>query len=176
MGLNLLAWAALGYFVGAIPSAALVVRLLGSPGDNARHARRIAVVAFALDVVKGAALVWLASQLAWTAYATSAAGIMAVVGQSWSFWTPKRGGTGMPVAIGALAVTVPLALFVGAAAGALAFALFRRPVIAALIGAAITPLASALLHYPSAAVLLALGAALVVCLRTASRNRHASDP
>lgn len=167
MGLNLLAWAALGYFVGAIPSAAVVARLLGPPHANPRRA---AVAAFALDVAKGALLVWLASQLAWSAYAVAAAGIMAVVGQSWPFWTPKRGGTGIPVAVGAWAVIVPLALLVGLLAGAIVLAVSRRPAIAALVAASLTPLAAALLRYPPPAVLLALGVAIVVCVRLISQR------
>ncbi|MFN8481603.1 MAG: glycerol-3-phosphate acyltransferase [Anaerolineae bacterium] len=165
MGLNLLAWAALGYFVGALPSAILATRLPRwgqAPPSQGGPANAVAV---ALDIAKGALLAWLASQFAWSAYAVTAVGFMAVVGQGWPVWTPKRGSTGLPTAIGALAVAVPAALLVGLAAWALVFALSRRPLTATLVAASLTPLAAALLHYPAADVLLALGAALVVLMR-----------
>jgi len=127
------------YLLGSIPTAYLVgkrfygldIREFGSKSVGATNALRVlgkwpALVILLIDILKGVAAVVLArwicaefstpDQQPWAAWATSLAGIAALLGHGWSIWLGFSGGksvaTGLgvvlalswPVAFGALAV------------------------------------------------------------------------
>ncbi len=173
MGLNILAWAALAYFVGALPTDRVVARVPMGPGGPRINVARLLTAL--LDFLKGVALVWLAARYGWSAYALTAAGVAVVAGQSFPFWRGKYGDMGLWTAAGALAVAAPAALLIGALVWAVVFGGLRRSGVATLVAASITPLSAALLHYPPAAVLMALGVSLLVFASAASHRGDASD-
>lgn len=127
------------YLLGSIPTAYLVgkrfygldIREFGSKSVGATNALRVlgkwpALVILLIDILKGVAAVvlarWICSEFStpdqqpWAAWATSLAGIAALLGHGWSIWLGFAGGksvaTGLgvvlalswPVALGALAV------------------------------------------------------------------------
>ncbi len=173
MGLNLLAWAALAYFVGALPIDYIIVRLFGP--SRSHPLDKTNVLSFLIEVAKGAALAWLAAHYAWSAYGMTVAGVAVVAGASFSFWQGKRGSATLGAAVGALAVAVPLALIAVTIAWALVFVLVRQPDTVTLVAASLAPLAAALLHDPPAALLMALGVCVVVFASVALHLRHSGN-
>ena len=112
----------LSYLLGSIPSGYLVVkrrhgadiRRTGSGGTGATNVlRRAGVVAaaltFLLDLVKGAAAVWLmwrgaGGDWGWAA----AAAVAAIVGHNYPVWLGFRGGKGVAPGAGAFLMLSPL--------------------------------------------------------------------
>lgn len=110
------------YFIGAIPFAYLMPRLLagvdvrmaGSRNVGAANVLRttrthIALLVVALDIAKGAGAVWLARAAGADIGIQSAAGAAAIVGHVYPFWLKMHGGKGVAVTCGAFAVLAPLA-------------------------------------------------------------------
>lgn len=110
------------YFIGAIPFAFLVPRLVagidvrtaGSRNVGAANVLRttraaVAVAVLLLDVAKGTAAVALAAALGADIGIQSAAGAAAIVGHVYPFWLRLHGGKGVAVACGAFTVLAPMA-------------------------------------------------------------------
>lgn len=165
--LTLLAAIAVGYMLGAIPSAELAARLkgrrifdVGSGNMGAMNTARnlgiaLGVAVFVADVAKGAAATALALAMASTAglgtearlAVALAAGLAAVVGHAWSVFVGWRGGKALATIFG---VALPLYPWGGLAGLVLILALVlitRRAHLAAVL---------ALIAYPWLVALVAL--------------------
>lgn len=161
-----LALLVVAYLIGSIPTAFLLVRLLGR-GDvrkigsgnvgatNTLRAAgwRAALVVLVVDVAKGVLAVVLMRQTgagpAWSA----AAGCAAVIGHCFPVWLRFSGGKGVATAVGALALIVPAVVPVGAAVW-LALIVASRYVALASVVAALAMLPAAYwLARPAPAVL-----------------------
>ena len=165
--LTLLAAIAVGYMLGAIPSAELAARLkgrrifdVGSGNMGAMNTARnlgvaLGVAVFVADVAKGAAATALALAMASAAGLTSearfavalAAGLAAVVGHAWSIYVGWRGGKALATILG---VALPLYPWGGLAGLVVILALLlitRRAHLAAVL---------TLIAYPWLVALVAL--------------------
>jgi len=105
----------LGYLLGSIPSAYLIVKLwkkvsLIGEGDGHisataayRKAGRTAfIVTIIMDVGKGFLAIFLASLITQTDWIVLAAGLTSVIGHCWSIFLKFKGGLGATVIYGAL--------------------------------------------------------------------------
>ena len=121
-------WALFGYAMGSIPFAFLLtrgagvdVRVAGSGNVGAANVLRTsgirrAIAVMALDMVKGAATVLVATAATTGALdAVAAAGVGAVVGHIYPVWLRFHGGKGVAVAAGVFSVLTPLATVAAAA-------------------------------------------------------------
>lgn len=117
-------WAVLlGYAIGSLPSADLIARLrghdlrdsgTGNPGTaNALRVagRSTAAVILTIDMAKGAIAVMVGAGLGDTG-GSMAAGLAAIAGQVFNPWSWFRGGKGLGVAAGVIAVAWPPGLLV----------------------------------------------------------------
>jgi len=115
--------AALGYLLGSIPFAWLVVRgwravdlrRAGSGNLGAANVARTAGLAAGLlvallDIAKGAASVVMAVRMTHDSAAAAVAGFAAVVGHVYPIWLRFHGGKGAATACGVFAVLTPLAI------------------------------------------------------------------
>jgi glycerol-3-phosphate acyltransferase PlsY len=120
-------WILIGYAFGSVPFAFIVarragidVRVAGSGNVGAANVLRttgtpLGVMVMALDILKGAATVLLASAIEGTPSAMAAAGAAAVVGHIYPVWLRFHGGKGVAVAAGVFSVLAPFATVAAAA-------------------------------------------------------------
>lgn len=145
-----------GYLCGSVPFAWLAVRArtgkdlrtVGSGNVGATNASRVLGRAwfpllFGLDFAKGTLPVLVAGVLAGqqfpkadSLWIRSAAGAGAILGHLFPAWLGFRGGKGVATGAGALALLVPEACAVGAAAFVVVLALFRFVSLGSVAGAA----------------------------------------
>ena len=168
----------LGYAVGSIPFAFLVgrfatgvdLRRAGSGNLGAANALRtggvaVALTVLALDMVKGACSVLLASRLAPGEAAPALAGFAAVVGHIYPVWLRFRGGKGVATAAGAFSVLSPLALAAAAAVFVVSVWLTRYVSLGSILATlALGPLAW-WTGAPSIVVMTAVAVGLLVVFR-----------
>ena len=178
-GVELLAAAAAGYLIGAIPSGVMIGRLRGVDPRGAGSGRTgttnalrtlgpaLAVVVLLLDIGKGALAVvagsWIADALAVApAWPASTAGVAAVLGHIRSVFIGFGGGRGVATGGGAMLVVAPLAM--GAVIPVFLLVVWRtRYVSLGSIGAAVTlGLATAVLYTLDHAGLAAVVAAALI--------------
>lgn len=168
-----------GYLLGSIPSALLLVKLagrgdvrrVGSGNVGATNALRAAGWKIALpvalaDIGKGVLAVVLMRDVTADPAWIFAAGVAAVVGHCFPVWLGFSGGKGVATAGGVfLTLTLVPALIV-AALWVVLFALFRLVSLASVCAAAVFPLVVYLIRRPSPPVMLAtVVAALVIIWR-----------
>lgn len=164
----LLAAAAGGYLLGAIPFGLVLTRLaglgdiraIGSGNIGATNVLRtgrkgLAAAVLLLDSGKGAAAALTALALAPAEQAATAslvAGVAAVLGHNFPVWLRFKGGKGVATTLGVL-IAVAWPVGVGACATWLAVAaLFRYSSLAALIALAAAPGYALLFDRPDAAI------------------------
>lgn len=169
----ILAAAAIGYLLGAIPFGLLLTRLaglgdirrIGSGSIGATNVLRtgskgIAALTLALDVLKGCAAVLIGSM--WSEEAALAGGAAVVIGHLYPVWLGFRGGKGVATALGVM-IVIAWPVAIGAALLWLATAvLFRYSSLAALVAAVACAAVAGLVVDRPRAVLIALIAILVV--------------
>lgn len=164
---------AIGYLLGAIPFGILLTRLagagdlrtIGSGNIGATNVLRtgrkgLAAATLLLDLLKGAAAVWIAGAIWPGSEPYAAAG--AFVGHCWPVWLRFRGGKGVATLMGiALALHWPIAL-VFAVLWIGLLATLRISSVAGMAAAVSTPITAALTDRFDLALLL-LGLA-ILCL------------
>jgi acyl phosphate:glycerol-3-phosphate acyltransferase len=159
-----------GYIMGAIPFGFLFVKLtkgidlrdVGSGrtgGTNSLRAAGLGVgfLTFLMDVVKGAAGVWLATLIFssllsqdFLYWAKAIAGVMAVVGHNWSVFLKFGGGAGTGPNIGwSMAIWWPVGIISMIVGGLLLFGVGMASV-ASLAVAAVIPIAFAIRYFNGA--------------------------
>ena len=150
---------AASYFLGSIPTGYLLVRLFrrqdirsfGSGNIGATNVLRsggklLGAATFLLDVVKGAAAVYLGSILGLLLAPNAAvrnvqaiAALCAVLGHMFPVWLGFRGGKGVATGFGVFLVASPLAALAAIAVFALILALSRYVSLASIVSAASFP-------------------------------------
>ena len=147
------------YLLGSVPVGYVLVRLFlrqdirtqGSGNIGATNVLRsggksLGAATFALDVVKGAAAVLLASLVATTMLPAlphrnveALAALCAVIGHMFPVWLRFKGGKGVATGFGVFLVAAPLAALAAISLFALVFALSRYVSLASILGAASFP-------------------------------------
>jgi acyl phosphate:glycerol-3-phosphate acyltransferase len=177
--LTQIAMIVVGYLVGSIPFAYLLVRstgrgdirLQGSGNVGATNALRsagwkVAVLVAVLDVAKGALAVWLMGRLTANPVWITAAGVAAVIGHCFPVWLRFAGGKGVATAAGAFVMLAPLALLGVAGVWVVVLGLSRYVSLASVLSAASFPVSYYLVQRPSPAIVtLAAVASLVIIWR-----------
>lgn len=157
------------YFWGAIPVTHLVVRALrgvdlreygsGSVGpSNAAHlvGRRIAIAIGVVEVLKGAAPIWVAQAVDLEIGQQIAAGVACIVGHNWSVWIGFKGGRGMSILLGVLLAVARLELLLVTIIALFGIAFWGSVPLFLGLSAALLPMWSWLLER-SEAYILGLG-------------------
>jgi glycerol-3-phosphate acyltransferase PlsY len=167
------------YLLGSIPTAFLLVRLLGR-GDvrtvgsgnvgatNALRAAgwRAALAVLVIDVAKGALAVGVMCQATDAPAWAAAAGLAAVVGHCFPVWLSFSGGKGVATAVGAFAVLAPAALAIAAVVWLAVMVAWRYVALASVTAALTLPVVVQLLMRPPRVVLgLAVATVAVVIWR-----------
>jgi len=151
---------ALGYLLGSIPVGYLLVKMfrhedirsVGSGNIGATNVLRsggkgLGAATFLLDVVKGAAAVWLGTLLA--SYllpnlpfrdAQAIAAVSAVLGHMFPVWLRFRGGKGVATGFGVFLVAAPLGALSSIALFTVILLVTRYVSLASILGAASFPL------------------------------------
>ncbi len=184
-----LAALALGYLLGSIPFGLLLTRLagkgdirsVGSGNIGATNVLRtgsklLAAATLLLDVLKGAAAVWIAAR--YLPGTEHIAGAGALIGHLYPLWLRFRGGKGVATLLGVLAVLLPLAGIVYAVVWIGLLLLARISSVAGIAAAASAPISAALLGRSDLLPVL-IGFAILVIWKhreNIARLRAGSEP
>ena len=180
--------AVIAYLLGSIPFGYLLVRifrgedirLTGSGNIGATNVARsgakgLGITTLALDALKGALAVWLASVLAGSKYnlcgdfaqhacaqplrLMSLAALCAVLGHVFPVWLRFKGGKGVATALGVFCVLFPKAVLVSLGIFIVVVVLTRYVSLGSILGAVAFPIAAYFMQSPDA-VSLALASAI----------------
>jgi glycerol-3-phosphate acyltransferase PlsY len=178
--MNILAAAAIGYFLGSIPFGYLIARFAGA-GDirrtgsgniGATNVSRVlgfgaGIITLLFDGGKGALAVWLAGRMGHGAAGPIIfAGLAAVVGHMYPVWLGFRGGRGVATAIGAFLVIGWMAVLADLVLWVVAMLIWRYASLSSILWAAALPLAMYWLYAPGLhpPMEVSLGTAIVAFL------------
>jgi len=172
---DLLAALAIGYLLGSIPFGLIITRLggkgdvrdIGSGNIGATNVLRtgskgLAAATLILDLLKGAAAVWIAQnyfQRASGADQYAAAG--ALIGHLYPLWLKFRGGKGVATLLGILTVLMPTAALIYALVWIGLLLIVRISSVAGIAAAVSAPVSAAMLG-ASALFPMLLGFAILV--------------
>jgi glycerol-3-phosphate acyltransferase PlsY len=151
---------ALAYLLGSVPTGYLLVKLfrhedirsVGSGNIGATNVLRsggkgLGAATFLLDVLKGAAAVWLGALLASILLpkmpfrdAQALAAVCAVLGHMFPVWLHFRGGKGVATGFGVFLVAAPLAALASIALFFIVLLVTRYVSLGSILGAASFPL------------------------------------
>jgi glycerol-3-phosphate acyltransferase PlsY len=166
--------AATAYLLGSIPFAFLLarrrgidLRRAGSGNVGASNVLRtsgvsLAVLAIALDGLKGTLAVLIAERVSAVPAAPVAAGLASVVGHVYPVWLRFHGGKGVATAAGVFTVLAPAALTAAAAVFASAVVATRVISVGSVSAAVTLPIATALMDAPRLVVAGAVLAAAII--------------
>jgi len=168
---------ALGYLVGSVPFAYMLVRRrgidlreAGSGNVGAANVLRTsgpghAAIAMCLDALKGVLAVLIAQRLGGGAAVSVAAGFAAVIGHIYPVWLGFRGGKGVATAAGAFAVLAPWAMLIASGAFVVAVWATRYISVGSVVGAISLTTAAIAGDAPAPVSIGATGAALMILHR-----------
>lgn len=167
----------LAYLVGSIPFAFLLtrkrgvdLRRVGSGNVGATNVLRTAgvraaVLAMALDGIKGTIAVLAAQSISAGLAASVMAALASVVGHVYPVWLRFRGGKGVATAAGAFAVLAPVALGVATTVFVIAVAMTRFISVGSIAGAITLVVIAAVGDAPNTVAAGAAAAALIIIHR-----------
>jgi glycerol-3-phosphate acyltransferase PlsY len=171
------------YFVGSLPTAYLIVRLMtgedvrrqGSGNVGGTNALRTAgwragVAVTLIDIAKGAIPVWLTARFNPESGWVAAAMLAAVVGHCYPVWLKFRGGKGVATGFGAFLVIAPLSALAVLPVWILVLAISRWVALASMVASACFPLVLKLIDRPDVVTLVAVSAAAVLIIFRHSSN------
>jgi acyl phosphate:glycerol-3-phosphate acyltransferase len=167
----------LGYLVGSIPFAYLLsrrqgvdLRRAGSGNVGASNVLRTtgvraAVLAMALDGVKGTLAVLMAHLLSAGLVATVVAAFASVVGHVYPVWLRFRGGKGVATAAGAFAVLAPEALGIASVVFVITVIATRFISVGSIAGALTLVIVAAVSDVPEVVAIGATASTIVIIYR-----------
>ena len=167
----------LAYFLGSLPTALLVVRLVtgedvrqkGSGNVGGTNALRAAggkagVAVTGIDVAKGALSVWLMQRFNPESGWVAAAMLAVVVGHCYPVWLKFRGGKGVAAGFGAFLVIAPLSALAALVVWFLVLVVSRWVALASMVASAVFPLALKLIDSPDMVNLISVSSAAVLII------------
>ena len=169
--------AATAYLLGSIPFAFLLarrrgidLRRAGSGNVGASNVLRtggvsLAVLAMALDGLKGTLAVLIAERISAVPAAPVAAGLASVLGHVYPVWLRFHGGKGVATAAGVFTLLAPAALAAAVVVFAIAAVATRVISVGSLSAAVTLPIATALMDSPRLVVAAAALAAAIIVYR-----------
>ena len=161
------------YLVGSIPFAFLLsrrrgidLRQVGSHNVGATNVLRtsgvsVAVIAMALDAVKGALAVLLAQRLSPGPVMPVAAGLASVIGHIYPVWLRFHGGKGVATAAGVFAILTPVAVAAATGVFLVAVVVTRYISVGSIVAAFTLAVVTAMGEAPA---VVAAGAAVVAAI------------
>ncbi len=168
----------LSYFIGAVPTGLVLVRLLkgedirryGSGNIGTVNVLRVAgpataVTVLVVDILKGLAPVVLAERLVVLPWTVVACGLAAIAGHNWSVFLGFRGGKGIATSYGVLLGLSWAAALLTAAIWVVVVAITRYASLGSLLGVASVPFSLWRLHQPQEYVAFGVIAALLAIYR-----------
>lgn len=177
---------ALAYFLGSLPTAYLLVRLMtghdvrrkGSGNVGGTNALRTAgwkvgVAVTIIDMAKGAIPVWLMQRFNPESGWIAAAMLAAVVGHCYPVWLKFQGGKGVATGFGAFMVLAPLSALAAFGLWVVVLLIWRWVSLASMTASASFPLILKLIDNPDVVTLTAVSAAaILIILRHSSNIRN----
>ena len=171
------------YFLGSLPTALLLVRLMtgedirskGSGNVGGTNALRAAgwkagVAVTVIDVAKGAFAVWLMQMYNPESGWVSAAMLAVVVGHCYPVWLKFRGGKGVAAGFGAFLVIAPLSALAALGVWFVVLVVSRWVAMASMVASAVFPMAIKLIDEPDLVTLISVSAAAVLIIFRHSSN------
>jgi acyl phosphate:glycerol-3-phosphate acyltransferase len=186
---------AVAYLLGSIPFGYLLVRIfrgedirqtgsgnIGATNVARSGAKGLGIATLALDALKGAFAVWLASLIAGSKYnlcgdfvqhpcapalrLMSLAALCAVLGHVFPVWLRFKGGKGVATALGVFCVLFPKAILVALAIFILVVVITRYVSLGSILGAIAFPVAAYFMQNADwLSLLLASGVSLIIILK-----------
>ncbi len=171
------------YFLGSMPTAYLLVRLMtgkdvratGSGNVGATNALRTAgwkvgAVVTVIDLLKGAIPVWLMYRFNPESGWVAAAMLAAVLGHCYPVWLKFKGGKGVATCFGAFLVIAPLSALAALGLWILVLVISRWVALASMVASASFPLILKLIDRPDMVTLVSVSAAAVIIILRHSSN------
>lgn len=171
------------YFLGSMPTAYLLVRLMtgkdvrtsGSGNVGATNALRTAgwkvgAVVTVIDLLKGAIPVWLMYRFNPESGWVAAAMLAAVLGHCYPVWLKFKGGKGVATCFGAFLVIAPLSALAALGLWIVVLVISRWVALASMVASASFPLILKLIDRPDMVTLVSVSAAAVIIILRHSSN------
>ena len=168
----------MSYLLGSIPNGLIFGKLIwhkdlrqfGSKNIGATNAWRVlgrqaGILIFLLDFLKGALSVKLAEIFIGDAWAIICAGILAILGHTFSIFLKFHGGKGVATGLGVIAMMMPKVTAIVFLIWLAIFIVTRYVSVASIIAAASTPILAFIFDEPKEFVLFGLAAALFIIFR-----------
>lgn len=168
----------LSYLLGAIPNGLIFGKLIwkkdlrrfGSGNIGATNAWRVigkqaGILIFLLDFLKGALSVVLAKVFVGSALVMVAAGLLAILGHTFSIFLNLRGGKGVATGLGVIAMMMPKVTAIVFLTWLIIFLVTRYVSVASIIAAALTPILAIVFGEPIEFIIFGLLAAAFIIFR-----------
>ncbi|HYK42488.1 MAG TPA: glycerol-3-phosphate 1-O-acyltransferase PlsY [Thermoanaerobaculia bacterium] len=169
---------AVGYLLGSISFAVLIVRLktgkdirtegsgnAGATNVLRAHGKALGLLVALLDVAKGAAAVLLVRLVTADPRAAGAAAFAAILGHVFPLYYGFRGGKGVATAVGAFLALVPVPTLICMGVFIAAVAITRYVSVGSMVAMSLLPAAMGLFHEPMAVVVAAAAAAVLIVFK-----------
>ncbi|MBR5913711.1 MAG: glycerol-3-phosphate 1-O-acyltransferase PlsY [Selenomonadaceae bacterium] len=166
------------YLLGSIPNGLIFGKLIwhkdlrqfGSKNIGATNAWRVigakaGILIFLLDFLKGALSVGLAKTFVGDEWVMVGAGLLAILGHTFSIFLKLRGGKGVATGLGVISVMMPQVTAIVFATWLIIFLVSRYVSLASIIVAALTPILAFTFDEPIAFVIFGAAAALFIIIR-----------
>ena len=166
------------YLLGSIPNGLIFGKLIwnkdlrkfGSKNIGATNAWRVigksaGIFIFLLDFLKGALSVFIAQTFAGSAWVVMFAGLLAIIGHSFSIYLSFHGGKGVATGLGVIAVMIPKATLIVFFTWLVIVLITRYVSLGSCVAAALVPILAFYFDYEIAFVAFGVIAAIFVIIR-----------
>ena len=166
------------YLLGSIPNGLIFGKLIwhkdlrqfGSKNIGATNAWRVigakaGILIFLLDFLKGALSVWLAKNFIGDELIMVGAGLLAILGHTFSIFLKLRGGKGVATGLGVIALMMPEVTAIVFVTWTIIFLLTRYVSLASIIAAALTPILAFWFDESTAFIIFGVAAAIFIIVR-----------
>ena len=166
------------YLLGSIPNGLIFgklfwhkdLRQFGSKNIGATNAWRVlgakaGLLIFFLDFLKGAVCVKLAKYFIGDETIMILAGLLAILGHTFSIFLKLRGGKGVATGLGVITVMMPQVTAIVFATWLVIFFVTRYVSVASIIAAALTPILAYFFDEPFAFIIFGMAVAIFIIIR-----------